>query len=100
MWWAGASLFKVEEKDMEPVIRFKGQEYLLIGNMEEGGAIATREQYESGQCSFAHLMEDGRVMRFREVIGSKSDIELVGECEPEIGIRALVGTLIDPSWTR
>lgn len=58
-----------------PRIRFKGKEYLFIGDEERtDGAIATEEQYANFETSFAHL-EDDKVMRFQEVIGTKNDIE-------------------------
>ncbi len=66
-------------------IRFQGNEYLLIGTLDEGGAIATKEQYESFACSHAHLCEDGNIRSFHEVIGGREDIEIIGECEAEFG---------------
>jgi len=57
-------------------IKFKGKTYYLIGNLEDGGAIATKEQYENGECSYAHLHADGLVRRFGEVIGNKDDISI------------------------
>jgi hypothetical protein len=81
----------------EKVIRFQGTEYLLIGDLEKGGPIATREQYESGACSYAHLQPDGTVMRFRDSIGHRDEIEVIGECEVDIKA-SLVGMLTDESW--
>lgn len=82
---------------MEKLIRFNGAEFLLIGDLKIGGAIATIDQYEGGKCSFAHLMPSGNVMRFREVIGNRSDIEVIGELQAEIRSSPL-GMLTDPSW--
>jgi len=69
---------------MEQTMKFQGDDYLLIGSMEKGGAIATKEQYENGQCSYAHLMPDGAVIRFCQVIGHRDEIEVTGECEVDI----------------
>lgn len=88
---------------MYPRIRFQGQEYLLIGDsLETGGAIATAEQYAAGECSYAHLFPDGRVMRFRQVIGSVEDIELIGKAESPITnpLETLINALTHPSWNR
>ena len=63
---------------MENNIRFQGQEYLLIGDMENGGPIATKEQFENFECSYAYLMPSGVVMRFRDSIGHRDEIEIIG----------------------
>lgn len=60
-----------------PKLRFQGKEYLLVngdGNRNEG-AIATEDEWNSFALNYAHLMEDGRVMRFGSVIGKREDIE-------------------------
>ncbi len=69
---------------METTIRFKGNDYLLIGNLQDGGAIATQDDFEHGRCSFAHLCPDGSVKRFTEVVGDREDIEVTGDCEADI----------------
>ena len=80
-------------------IRFQGSEYLLIDCYEKGGgAITTQESFSNGECSFAHLVEDGRVMRFGTQIGSKEDIEFLGEAE-DIGEPNVWNMLTHPSWT-
>lgn len=57
-------------------IRFQGEEYLFVGNPERTrGAIATEEQYENFQDSYAHLCADGKIYRYRGVIGLIDDIE-------------------------
>ncbi len=61
-----------------PKVRFQGADYILVE-----GALTTVERYEQGLCSYAHMYEDGKVRRFREVIGSADEIETVGECEAE-----------------
>ena len=72
---------------MEMRIRFQGKEYLLIGSLRDGGPIATKEQYENFEMSYAHLRPDGVVMRFRDSIGHRDEIEVLGEVEakPDIG---------------
>ena len=60
----------------EKQIRFKGKAYVLVGDMKFGGAIATREQYENGKCSFAHLCPDGLIRRFNEIIGTRDEITI------------------------
>ena len=61
------------------LIKFKGKRYYLIGDLESGGAIATKDQYENGECSYAHLYENGDIMRFREKIGERKDIEVISK---------------------
>mgnify|MGYP001610628190 CR=1 FL=1 len=60
-------------------IRFQGQEYVLTS----GGAIATAEDLANFQPSFAHLYADGTIMRHHQQIGTREDIEVLGECEVE-----------------
>jgi len=60
-------------------IKFKGKKYLLIGNLENGGPIATKKQYKNFTCSFAHLFPDGYIRIFNKIIGNKEDIEILGE---------------------
>lgn len=83
-------------------ILFKGQEFYLVG--ESDGPIATKEQYEKGLCSYAHLMPGGQVMRFRAQIGDRTDIEIVGEEELEqspTAMDTLLGGVADPeSWAK
>lgn len=65
---------------MEKKIKFKGKVYYLIGgDLENGGPIATRYQYEHGLLSYAHLLPDGQVKRFNEVIGTREDVKVIGE---------------------
>ena len=56
---------------------------------EHGGPIATEEQYENFQCSFAYLHSDGNISRFGETIGTEADIELMPiavDMEPKVGL--------------
>ena len=50
-------------------ILFKGKEWLLVD-----GAITTREAYEKFEMSYAHLFEDGNIIRFQNKIGEEKDI--------------------------
>ncbi len=60
-----------------PRLRFQGNEYLLINGRKDRkeGAIATQEEWDNFAPNFAHLMEDGRIMRYGQVIGTVADIE-------------------------
>lgn len=58
-------------------VRFKGQEYLLIGDPFGGFALATRDQFENFEPSFAHVFDDGKIRQFGVVIGDKSELEEV-----------------------
>ncbi len=78
-----------------PKIKFQNKEYILIG--ETDGAITTKEAYESGTVSYAHLMESGDIMRYGETIGKREDIEFIGEENCEIGFGVLDG-LFGDSW--
>jgi hypothetical protein len=76
-------------------IRFKGQDYILVD-----GAIATVAAFQVGECSYAHLYEDGTIKRFGEIVGHRKDIEYVGEVDvdvPDIS-EALFNTISHPSW--
>ena len=80
---------------MEKIIKFQGEIYLLIDEGKGHGAIAKEEDFIHGRCSYAHLFEDGTIMRFGEQIGTKDDIEIIGEKEvevPDVG-EALYNTL-------
>lgn len=59
-------------------IRFQDKEWLLIGDLEQGGAIATKEAYENGEVSYAHLVPDGRIFRYNKEIGDVGEIEVLG----------------------
>lgn len=59
-------------------ITFQGKPYLLVGTLEEGGAIATPEDYSAGHVGYAHLYEDGVVRQFGRQIGTREDIAITG----------------------
>ena len=65
-------ILKKENKMQLQSITFQNNKYVLVGEKE--GAIATKEQIESGTCSFAHLYPNGDIMRFQEKIGMRKDI--------------------------
>ena len=77
-------------------IIFKNEEYLLIaGKNDLDGAIATKEQYENGVPSFAHLFEDGKIKRYGEIIGTIEDIVFTGEeIEPEVNVNAVPNVML------
>ena len=51
--------------------------YLLIGDLKNGGAIATKEQYENFECSFAYLCPNGMIRRFGRTIGTRDDLKII-----------------------
>lgn len=81
-------------------IRFRGKDYVFVGDeLSDGGAIAVKDDYESGKCSYAHLFKNGDIVRFQQEIGTISDIEVVGQyIAPEPTISGFVNMLTDPSW--
>ena len=75
-------------------IRFQNKDFVFTGEvLEAGGAITTLDDYENGRRSYAYLCESGKIKRFNQVIGSRDDIEIVGECEPNVGTHSFVGLL-------
>lgn len=72
---------------MKRNIKFKGQEFILVG--ERDGAIATKYQYQHGLCSYAHLYPNGEINRYGQVIGTIKDIEFGEEVEVE---------MVDDAW--
>lgn len=58
-------------------ILWRNEEYLLIGNMDKGGAITTKELYANFQKSIAHLYPDGEIRRFGVLVGHKEDITVI-----------------------
>ena len=46
---------------LEKRVRLFGNDYLLIGDLQRGGAIATEEQYANAECGFAHLKPNGNI---------------------------------------
>lgn len=60
---------------------FRGSEFLFIGSIEKGAAIATREAYENFDESFAYLDPDGIIRQHHIEIGKLADLE-IGEEVP------------------
>jgi len=61
---------------------FKGERYVFVGcpgNNPPHGAIATAEQYENYEDSYAYLMIDGQVKRYGQVIGRRADVIITDE---------------------
>ena len=58
-------------------VRFQGREYFLVGETE--GPIATEEEYVNGRCSYAYLTASGEILRFNQKIGTRRDIEIIGD---------------------
>lgn len=60
-----------------PRLRFKGEDYILINsdNNRYEGAITTEELYDRFELNPYHLLENGDIMRFGEVVGNIKDIE-------------------------
>ena len=84
-------------------IKLFGNDYLLIGDIQNGGPIATRSQYENFECSYAHLYPNGDINRFGQVIGTRADIIIVGETEVEPHFNGLnvFEALFEPeSWAK
>jgi hypothetical protein len=58
-------------------LKFTGDaEYILINgdDSRSEGAIATEEEYENFELNKFHLFEDGSIMSYGSVVGTKDDI--------------------------
>lgn len=69
-------------------IEFQGQKYLLVGD-----AIATIEAFQNGQIGYAHVGEDGFIRRYGGIIGTKDDIEILGEVDIEMTVEGIANLL-------
>ena len=58
-------------------VKLFGKDYILVGDLDLGGPIATMEQYKKFQLSYAFLNPDGNIVRFSEVIGTRDDIKVL-----------------------
>jgi len=78
-------------------LEFQGQRY--ISDFDGvGGFIATPEAYAAGHASFAHIGE-GKVWRFRHVIGTVEDIKWLGDVPaPKHTNDALINMLFGDDW--
>lgn len=74
-------------------IRFQGQEYLLIED-----TIATEEAFRNGEVGYAHIGEDGLIRRFHSVIGSKDEIEILGDADVRMSVEGVFNMLLGDGW--
>lgn len=79
-------------------IKFNGLGFILTTPDRLSGPIATIETYKKGECSYAHLHSDGRIMRFRNQIGIRNDIEFGEIIEIEIDPAEAFAGLLGESW--
>ena len=83
----------------EKCIELFGESYLLLGDLKSGGPIATKEQYENFECSYAHLKPNGNIYRFNKIIGTKDDIKLSIieiDVEPKCSMGKVLGAISNP----
>lgn len=76
-----------------PEVSFHGTTYLFIGDFPHEGALATQEAYEHGHVSFAHLMADGRILRYGVRAGNREDLTQVGTAHVTVAEGALENIL-------
>lgn len=61
-------------------VKFHGNIYLFGGNsLKESGFIATKEQYENFEASYAHYFPGVGILRYGEKIGECSELSLVND---------------------
>jgi hypothetical protein len=68
-------------------VKFNGEKYWLLQEGPSGGrALAYLDHCDIGgnlteegcfQLSFAHLIPNGKIMRFQQVIGSQEELEII-----------------------
>jgi hypothetical protein len=79
-------------------VTWRGKEWLLVGSLEEGGAIADRESYQQGEASYAYLDGKGIIRRFGQQIGVLNQIVDLGPAgELKIREEAIVN-MLDDEW--
>lgn len=68
---------------MDKRIKFKDRDdlYLIGGDLERGGAIATRDQFLGFHESYAHLLASGDILRYGTTIGHRDEITVLGEVD-------------------
>ena len=86
-------------------IRFKGEDYILTCPDDDDSPVATIEQYQKGECSYAHLYKKtsvktdaGKVMRFSKRIGWADDIEYGELVEIEIDPTECLDGMAGDTW--
>jgi hypothetical protein len=80
-------------------IKWRKKEWLLVGSLAAGGAIATEWDYCRGLPAYAYLTHSGMILRFGQQIGVRSQIEDLGPAgELKIGEEALVNMLNEELW--
>lgn len=85
-------------KETVQEIRFNGLAFIITGT-DKHGPIATKKQYQNGECSYAHLYPDGRIVQFNKQIGTVEDIEFGEIVELEMDYeKALGGILYSDTW--
>lgn len=63
-------------------VRFRGRKFLFTGKrLKDGGAICTKAAYRSGDLSYADMKADGTIWRFKEQIGSRKDVRIIGRVD-------------------
>lgn len=75
---------------MQKRIRFQNQEYLLVEN-----AITTEEAFRNGEMGYAHIGDDDLVRRFGGIIGSRDEIEILGDANVRMSIEGVFNMLFD-----
>jgi hypothetical protein len=55
---------------------FPGDDCILMGDAEDGGAMTTPALLDSFAMNPCHLNSDGQIMAYRRVIGTLADIEI------------------------
>lgn len=75
-------------------VRWNGATWLLVGDLEDGGAIASVAQFKHGGISEAYLRVDGRIEQFGKTIGHRDDLTLLEPIEaPEPTGKAFVSVM-------
>ena len=65
-------------------VKYRGTDFLFVGDPDGDGAIALEDDYLNFRQSYAHLMKDGSVMRHGEEIGRREDVQFLGKYEPKL----------------
>lgn len=80
-------------------IKFKGSDFILTTPDENDSPIATIKTYQKGECSYAHLYRNnGKIMRFRNQIGTIEDIEFGDLIEIEVNCAEAFTGLFGSTW--